>query len=434
MNREILNLAIPNIISNITVPLLSSVDTAITGHMDGVHYVGAISIGGMIFSFLYWGFGFLRMGTTGLTAQSFGQKDEEGSYNHLFRAAFLAIGISALLLLLQSPIKTLAFSLIDSSDEVIQYGSSYYDIRIWGAPAVLLTFALNGWFFGMQNARVPMVTTVLINLSNIGFSLFFVYQMGMDSDGVALGTLVANYIGLTLIGGMALRQLWKKKPEFRMAVILKTEELWRLFNVNRDIFIRTMCLIITYSFFTLQSAAMGEDILALNTILMQLWYIMAYGVDGFAYAAESITGKYVGEGNKQKLSQSMLLTTAWGMGLGVLFTIIYAIFNVDMVSLFTDQQNLIELAEVFILWTIFAPLVNAFSFMLDGIFIGATETKAMRNSMIIATFFIFFPIYYLTVSHIGNHAIWLAMTLYMLARGVALLFFLPGITKRAATN
>lgn len=425
MNRQILRLAIPNIISNLSVPLLSSVDTALVGRLDGVYYLGALAVGGMIFNFLYWGFGFLRMGTTGLTATAYGGKNDAEVGVVLSRAVLTAILGSALLLVSQYLLFSGAMLIVSTSDEVREMAALYFYIRIWDAPAVLALFAIQGWFLGMQNARFPMYITIFINLLNIGLNIFFIYGLGMTVDGVAYGTVIAQYLGLIFALWLFFRYYGRSYIHLGRKTLLAIEGLKRFFSVSRDIFIRTMSLIFTYSFFTIQSAALGDEYLAINTILMQLWYIMAYGVDGFAYAAESITGKYTGRGDRAGLLQAVKLLIAWGLGLGVAFSGLYFLFDEHLIRLFTDNPELIALGLTFFAWTIAAPLINSFCFMLDGIFIGATVTGPMRDSMLISTFLVFIPAYYLTVDLLGNHALWLAMTAYMLARGATLLWFLP---------
>lgn len=425
MNRQILRLAIPNIISNLSVPLLSSVDTALVGRLDGVYYLGAIAIGGMIFNFLYWGFGFLRMGTTGLTATALGSKNDREVSVVLSRAVLVGLSASVLLIASQYVLFRGAMQIIDTSAEVAQFAELYFFIRIWDAPAVLALFALQGWFLGMQNARFPMYITIFINVLNIGLNIFFIYGLGMTVDGVAYGTVIAQYSGLAFALWLFFRYYGRGYLHLGRKALLAIDGLKRFFSVSRDIFIRTMSLIFTYSFFTIQSAALGDEILAINTILMQLWYIMAYGVDGFAYAAESLTGKYMGAKDKPGLKHAVRYLVAWGMGLGAVFSVIYYFFDAALLRLFTDNPELIALGLSYFAWTAVAPLINSFCFMLDGIYIGATVTGPMRDSMLISTFLIFVPVYYLSVGHIGNHALWLAMVAYMLARGLTLLLYAP---------
>lgn len=420
MNKKILRLAIPNIISNLSIPILSSVDTAIVGHLDKVSYLGAIAIGSMIFNFIYWAFGFLRMGTTGLTAQAFGKKNDENIILVLTRAALVAVGVSVLIILLQYPIAELSFYLVPGTPEVEMYAREYFYIRIYAAPATLSLYAFHGWFLGMQNAKYPLILSVFVNVMNIIFNLLLIYGFGMKSDGVALGTVIAQYMGLALAVFLYLYTYKRYTAKLVIKKILDIEPLKEFFTVNFDIFIRTLCLIFAFSFFTAKSAEFGEDILAVNTILLQLWMILSYGVDGFAFAAESLVGSYIGEGSKKKLIKVIKYCFYWGLGMGAILSVVYAFGGEWIVGLYTDKQYLVELAMVYFIWTILAPIVNSACFIWDGIFIGATATKPMRNTMLISSFVIFLPVYLLTRDLIGNHSLWVAMLSFMLARGVTL--------------
>ncbi|MFH5831429.1 MATE family efflux transporter [Halalkalibaculum sp. DA3122] len=425
MNRKILNLAIPNIISNLSVPLLGVVDTALVGHLDEVYYLGAIAVGGMIFNFLFWGFGFLRMGTTGLTAQAFGEEDRPESVLILARALSVAALFSVLIILLQTWIAELSFWLVEASPEVERYTEIYFDIRIYAAPATLGLYAINGWFLGMQNARYPMIVTVFLNGLNIGLDFLFVYGMGMHVDGVATGTLIARYAGITLA---IVLLVWKYRDWLSAYLHERLMELGaikKFFAVNRDIFIRTLCLIFTFSFFTAKSAEFGDVILAANSILLQLWMIVSYGVDGFAYAAESLVGRFTGSRDRKKVKLAVQYCFSWGIGIGVGASAFYWLFDTSLLALFTDQQAVIDTALTVFFWTVAGPTVSSFCYIWDGIFIGATATGPMRDSMLIATLAVFLPAYYLGVGYLGVHAIWLAMVLFMIARGVTLTLYAP---------
>lgn len=425
MNRKILRLAIPNIISNLSVPLLGAVDTALLGHLEQVYYLGAIAVGGMIFNFIFWGFGFLRMGTTGLTAQAYGEENKTESVMTLARALTVAGIFSAVILLLQVFIADLGFLIVDASPEVERYTRIYFYIRIWSAPATLGLYAINGWFLGMQNAYYPMIVTVVLNALNIVLDVAFVFGLHMDVDGVAYGTLIARYVELLLAGGL----LWYKYSNWLRAYVhqklLELARIKEFFAVNRDIFLRTLCLIFTFSFFTAKSATFGDTVLAANTILLQLWMIVSYGIDGFAYAAESLIGRYTGSREQRKVNRAVKYCFAWGIGLGVLASGVYALFDESILRLFTDQEPVIQAALLVFGWTIAGPTVSSFCYIWDGIFIGATATVPMRNSMLIATAVVFLPVYFIAVPYLGNHAIWLAMTSFMIARGVTLSFFAP---------
>lgn len=434
MNRKILNLAIPNIISNLSVPLLGAVDTALVGHLEEAYYLGAIAVGSMIFNFVFWGFGFLRMGTTGITAQAFGEKNRTDSVMTLARALTVAGVFSLLILLLQVWIADLSFWLIDASPEVERYTRIYFFIRIYTAPATLALYAINGWFLGMQNARYPMIVTIFLNSLNIGLDIFFVYGMDMTVDGVAWGTLIARYAGFALAVTLLIFKYREWLKDYVHNVLMEIEALKKFFSVNRDIFIRTLCLIFTFSFFTAKSAEFGNVILAANSILLQLWMIVSYGIDGFAFAAESLIGRYTGSEQQKRINLTVKYCFFWGTGIGVLASAVYAALDVQILRIFTDQQDVIDTAMIFFLWTVAGPTVSSFSYIWDGIFIGATATGPMRNSMIIATLVVFLPAYVIGVHYLGNHAIWLAMILFMLARGATLTFYAPKYILRASAH
>lgn len=420
MNRKILGLAIPNIISNLSVPLLGAVDTALVGHLEEVYYLGALAVGSVIFNFIFWGFGFLRMGTTGLTAQEYGRRDRVKMMMILARVQFLALLIGLAILLFQSPIANLSLWLIDSTKEVAEYTRVYYDIRILTAPGVLALYGINGWFLGMQNAKYPMVITIALNLLNIVFNVWFIYRFGMHVDGVAWGTLVSTYLAVLLALILFLKQYKKYLSYYKQELLLNVLELKKYFSVNRDIFIRTLCLIFTFSFFTAVSAQQGDLILAANTILLQLWFIVSYGIDGFAYAAESLVGRFKGSRDQNELARAVWYNVGWGLFLGVMGTLAYALFGNQILQIFTDKADVIAVAKSVLFWTIMAPVVSSFCYIFDGIYIGATETKPMRNTMILSTFFVFLPTYYGATYLFGKHGLWLAMVLFMVARGLAL--------------
>lgn len=423
MNKKILRLAIPNIISNLSVPLLSSVDTALMGHMDQVYYLGAIAVGSMIFNFVYWGFGFLRMGTTGLTAQAFGHNDSSETFSILGRAVFVSLIAGLLLILLQNLIEEIAFSFIPASSDVEHHARLYFNIRIYAAPATLTIYAFTGWFFGMQNATIPLIITLITNGLNIGFNIFFIKYFGMKADGVALGTVFANYSGLLFTLWLFRRNYKHLLSQFDIKKILFWQKLKSFFSLNGDIFIRTLTLIFTFSFFTAKSSAAGEDVLAVNSILINLWTIMAFGIDGFAFAAESLIGRFVGAGDRNNFLKAVKYSFLWGIGLGCIIALIYGLFSSSILALFTNKKDLVSLAMTFMFWTIMAPIINAFCYIWDGIFIGATASKAMRDTSLISTLLIFLPLYYLTTPVWGNHGLWFSLIIFMAARGITLALY-----------
>lgn len=434
MNKQILRLAIPNVISNLSVPLLGVVDTAVVGRLEHIYYLGAIAVGSIIFDFIFWGFGFLRMGTTGLVAQAFGAGNERGIRITLIRVLTVAFSSGIIIILLQIPIIELSLYLINATPEVEEFTRLYYHIRIFAAPATLLLFAFNGWFIGMQNSTYPMMIVIFLNILNIILNLTFVFQFNMTVDGVATGSLISSYCAAALAYFLYRKKYGKAKIEWAFSDLLVPEEVKKFFSVNRDIVIRTLCLIFSYAFFTAKSAEMGNTILAANTILLQMWYISSYGTDGFAYAAESLVGRFKGAGDYKQLKQAVISNMWWGLGLGAMMTVVYAIYHQEIISLFTDKPEVIETAMVVVIWLILAPIINSVCFIWDGVYIGATATSAMRNSMLIATLFFFVPVYFISEPYAGIHALWMAMTAFMVARGIVLTLYAPSqILKRTCS-
>ena len=420
MNKRILNLAVPNIISNITVPLLSMVDMSLVGHLEtnSKLHIGAISLGTMIFNFIYWGFSFLRMGTSGFTAQAFGKNNHRGSMLTLSRAVAVAIGGALLLIILQRPIAQLAFLILEGSPEVETLARQYYFIRIWAAPATIGLYALTGWFIGMQNARIPMILAIVVNLLNIGFNVLLIRYFGMESDGVALGTVIAQYCGIILGSFLFFRyhRNLLKYWSYRAMVELKALRLF--FSVNKDIFLRTICLIFVMSFFTAQSADIGNTTLAVNSVQLQFFMFFSFVMDGFAYAAEALTGRYIGQGSKKNLNRVVALLFRWGTGFALLFTAVYVLLGDQILLLLTDNEDVLGASNQYIYWVYSIPLVTFAAFLWDGIYIGATASRGMRNAMLISTLVIFLPGYYLLVGPLGNHGLWLAFMLFQFSRGL----------------
>ncbi len=418
MNRSILKLAVPNIISNITIPLLGLIDLALMGHLGSEVYIGAISLGGVIFNFIYWGFGFLRMSTSGFTAQAYGEKNQQETITILIRALLVTGIISFLILLLQSPIAWASFKIIGGSEEVETLANEYFRIRVWAAPAALSLFVFNGWYLGMQNARFPMIIAISVNVVNILLSTLFVFGMNMKSEGVALGTALSQYVGLTIAIVLLFRKYKYLLPKISKQGVLNVKILVNFFKVNSDIFVRSFCIILVFTFFTSKSASINDTILAVNSLLIQLLMFFSFFIDGFAFAGEAIVGKFVGAKQPDKLKKAVRLLFIWGVGLAAMFTIIYAPGGNIILKLLTSQTDVIQSAQPFLFWVILIPFASFASFIWDGIYIGATASKAMRNTLIASTFLIFVPAYFFLSSFLGNHALWLGMILFMLSRGV----------------
>ncbi|MCG8331433.1 MAG: MATE family efflux transporter [Chitinophagales bacterium] len=429
MNKEILRLAIPNIISNISVPLLSSVDTALMGRMSEVH-IGAVGLGAMIFNFVYWNFGFLRMGTTGMAAQAYGSENLRGSAQTMGRALLVAMILATVILLLQWPLGQLSMKLMNVSVEQQPLIAEYFYIRVWAAPATLGLFAFMGWFFGMQNAIYPLILTILINAVNIALSVILVHYYGMDVDGVAYGTLIAQYAGLLAAIGLFVYKYGYLLSEFSRKAILEWQKLRQFLSINADIFIRTLFLTGAFGFFYSQSSVEGEMMLAVNTILLQFLNWMSYGVDGFAYASESLVGKYKGAQSDSKTRQAINYSFAWGMGLAALFSLGYWFLGKELLYIFTNQEDVIAATMPFLLWMVVMPVLSTPCYIWDGIYIGLTASKSMRNSMLLA-FAVFIAVYFVSRPW-GNHGLWFAMLVFMVARGMFqhLLYWRKGIALR----
>ncbi len=419
INREILKLALPNIAANVSIPLLGMVDTAVVGHMPESHYLGALAVGTMIFNFLYWGLGFLAMGTTGMTAQAWGRRDQQETSRVLQRGVLVALVGGLLMILLQSGIAALAFPWVESTPEVLGAAVSYFHIRIWAAPATLTLMVLSGWFLGMQDARTPMILTLAINLLNILGNLTFVYGLGLFSDGVAWGTVVAQYCGV-LFAFFLLRWRFPHLPlEQNLRRLFDPEVLLHFFRVNRDILIRTLALISVFSFFTVASAWEGEAVLAANSLLMQLWMLISFAVDGFANAGQGLVGRFIGQRDASGLRQCIRLLLIWAAGIGGTFALLYEFAGPLLLKLFTSHDEVVALAQVYLPWLVVGALLNLFAFIWDGIYIGATATRTMRNAML-GCAAAFFVLYALLEPLLSNHGLWLALTVFMVLRGASL--------------
>lgn len=417
MNKDILRLAIPNIISNITVPLLSMVDMSIVGHLSMDVYIGAIATAVLIFNFMYWGFAFLRMGTSGFTAQAFGADDKREASAILLRSLLIAFVAGFIIVLLQNQIFEVAFAVIQSTSEVKFYSREYYNIYVWVAPAVLGMYAFSGWFVGMQDAKTPMFIAIAVNVINITLSLLFVYVLDMNIEGVALGSAIAQLSGFLI----AFVIWYFKYKDIRIQIdfkVLKHMQAYiPFFKVNTDIFIRTMLLITVTTFFTSMSARMGNTMLAANALLMQLFTLFSYMMDGFAYAAEALTGKLIGARRVDRLQQLIRSLFFWGFALVALFTVVYALFTEQILGLLTDKDDVIAICKDYQLWVLLIPVAGFSAFLWDGVYIGATASRQMRNSMFLATCS-FFVVYYSLHSVWGNNALWLAFIVYLSIRGI----------------
>lgn len=417
IHREILALSIPSIIANITTPLLGIVDVAIVGNMGSAVYIAAIAIGSTIFNMLYWPFAFLRMGSSGMTAQAYGANDNRQCSLVLYRSLIVAITVGLLIIALQYIITQCAIHLMDITGDTLLYSTKYLSICIWGAPAMLGSFALSGWFVGMQNSKATMWISIFVNLLNISTSIILVYGFNCGITGVATGTLVAQWGGFLL--GLTIIKSKYRLEKASTRDILKRQELKRFFSINADIFLRTLCLVAVTMWFTRAGAQQGNVILAVNTLLMQLFMLFSYFMDGFAFAGEAMVGKYIGAKDNTNLNASIKALFQWGLGMALLFTSIYTLGGNSFLSLLSSDALVIQASADYFYWAVAIPLSGIMAFTWDGIFIGATRTRAMLLSMTIAML-CFFIIYFTLFHTMGNHALWLAFIAYLAIRGIVL--------------
>lgn len=416
-DRQILQIALPSIVSNITVPLLGMIDVAIVGHMGSPVYIGAVAVGSMIFNLVYWLFGFLRMGSSGMTSQALGRRDFREVTRILVRSMVIALGIALLLIVLQIPMKWLMFWLISPTPDVVPFATTYYYMVIWGAPAMMGLYGLLGWFIGMQNTRIPMFISIMQNVVNILASLTLVYGFGMKIEGVALGTVIAQYAGFIVALGFLSYHYGRLRKYLVWQGTFVREAMGRFFHVNRDIFLRTLCLVAVNLYFTSAGARSGAVILSVNTVMMQLYLFFSYFMDGFAYAGEALGGRTYGAHNRAAFRETLRHLAFWAVGVTLLYTLVYLLGGRWIVGLLTDEPQVILTADDYLFWAWLVPAAGAAAFIWDGIFIGITATRGMLVSSFVSSL-VFFAVYMLTVSALGNHGLWLAMIVYLASRGV----------------
>ena len=412
IDKEILRLALPSILANITVPLVGMVDIAVAGHLSAsaATLIGGISVGSLMFDMLYWNFGFLRAGTGGMTAQAYGREDWQECRTHLFRAVGTALLISLALLMVQWPFQKLVFLLVDCSAEVKSLALKYFFIRIWAAPATLSLMAFRGWFIGMQDTFSSMLTDVIVNGVNILASIFLALGIpgtafkGIGFSGIAWGTILAQYTGLFFATGVvAVKYRQKVRLPVKPGVTdgnvpgrpfaARKASMRRFIAVNGDLFIRSLCLMVVYLAFTAISAKFGDVLLAMCSVMMKLMMIFSFFTDGFAFAGEALTGRFIGMERPELLREGVRHTFAWSLGIGMMFVAIYLLFGMGMFRMMTSDSSVVGSAQGFLPWLVLMPLVGSTAFTWDGIYTGATRTKPLRNSTIgcmIAFFLVWF--------------------------------------------
>lgn len=412
-------IATPMILSNISVPLLGMVDTGVMGHLESSTYLGAVAIGGMIFTFIYMGMNFLRMGTTGIAAQSYGAEDNDGLRVSLGQALIVSFAIAVTILLFQVPIGKIAITLLGGDAVTQQHAATYFFVRVWSAPGTLANYALIGWFLGTQNARVPLFIFLTINITNIVLDVLFVVGLGMKVEGVALASVIAEYSGLVVGVLFAVSALRKRAGHWPVARLTNLSAYKAFFSVNANLFIRTMALLFTFAFVTAQGARLGPAILAANAVLMNFQNLTSLGLDGIAHAAEAMVGKAVGQKDDNALRYTVRLTLKWSAIFAVGFTVAYVLAGPLIIRLLTDLPGVRETAMVYLPWLVASPLISVWCFLYDGVYVGMTRAKEMRNIMLLSTFGVFLPLWFFTQS-LGNHGLWFAMMAFMASRGIGM--------------
>ncbi len=428
-NRDILRLAIPSILANITIPLVGIVDTAIVGHLSDASAIGGIAIGTMLFDLLYWNFGFLRVGTSGLTAQAYGGRLRDECQKILIRSVTIAIVAAIAIWIVQWLFVTAVLAVVPCSEEVACVAREYFFIRIWAAPATLLLFTFKGWFIGMQDTKSPMAVDILVNVVNMAASYYLAVHTSAGVAGVAWGTLIAQYSGLVL----ALAILWVRYADVavfrngsRWKEALRGSELKRMMSLNGNLFIRSLCFMIVYVGYTSIASTYGDTELAVSSILMKLFMFFSFFVDGFAYAGEALVGKAFGmykgakgNGQEDKVQGIVLTLFNWALGVGVVFTAIYAVWGNESIALLTSDAEVLMASDKYIGWLIAMPVISTLAFMWDGVFIGATAGVQIRNSMIWAAVG-FVAGYLATYRYVGPQALYIGYFAHLIARAVYL--------------
>ena len=407
------------ILSNVTVPLLGMVDTGVVGHLESPVYLGAVAVGAMIFSFLYTGLNFLRMGTTGIAAQAFGANDNDGLRVSIGQALIVSLAIALLFLVLQVPIGQLALNLVGAGVVIEENALVYFQVRIWSAPGTLANMVLIGWFIGLQNARVPLLMFLTVNVVNIVLDLLFVIVLGMKVDGVALASVIAEYSGLTLGLYFAARELRLRAGHWPIERLTRLRGYAAFFTVNANLFVRTMALMFTIAFVTAQGARMGDVILAANAVLMNLQNLTAFGLDGIAHAAEALVGKAVGEKRRSAVETAVRLSLKWSLWFAIGFSAAYVIGGPALIRLLTDLADVRDAAFAYLPWLIASPLISVWSFLYDGVFVGATRAREMRDIMLISTLLVFLPAWFVLQGY-ANHGLWAAFLLFLASRGLGM--------------
>lgn len=416
IHRKIWTLAGPMMLSNISQPLLGLVDTAVVGHLDSAVYLAAVSVGAMIVHFLYWAFGSIRMSTVGMVAQAYGAKDGNEIRNLFVRASIFVLVLAALLIVLQQVLISVSLQLVQPENDVAVLAREYFSIRIWSAPAALLTYVLLGWFLGLQKPRQVLFIMVFVNVLNILLDFVFVIGFNMQVAGVAFASLIAEYAGVLVAMVLLCQQLKQVSGNFSFAAVFHWQSFRKLAGVNSDIFIRTIALLFAFAFFTTQGARAGDVVVASNTILLQLITFMAFVLDAYAHAAEAMVGQAIGFRDNRKLKNAINACLYWSLGSSLIFSLFYLLAGHLLVNLLTDINEVRQFTYQYLYWLAAMPLIAVWSYHYDGVFVGATWSREMRNVMLLTVCVVYLPVWYMTRS-LGNHGLWLALMMFFVARG-----------------
>jgi MATE family multidrug resistance protein len=429
-HRSVLTVAVPIMLSNVSEPLIGVVNTAVIGQLKEPYYIGAIAVGALIFSFIFWGFGFLRMSTGGLSAQALGAGDRTELVAVLIRALMIGLAAGIGLILLSPLIREAAFNLVGGSAEVRAHGETYFNYRIFAAPAALSNYCVMGWFIGQSRAKLAFVVQLFLNLTNMALSAYFVLGLGMTSDGVGLAALIAEWSAVSLALVLAAVILRGMGAHISWPRILDPVRLKRTLLMNGDVMIRTLCLVFAFSFFTARGARAGDVVVAANAVLLHLVEVSAYLIDGFAYASEALVGQSVGARNRQRFRAAVWLTSVWAMVLGVVCSLIIWFFGPALVDMMTLSPEVRETARAYLPWVAVSPVLGVICFQFDGIFTGAMATKDMRNMMIVSLG-VFLLAWWMLEGRYGNHGLWAALNIFFIARGITFATRMPSLERRA---
>lgn len=417
MNRRILKLAGPSILANVTVPLVGMVDVAIAGRLGDAASIGGIAVATMLFDLLYWNMGFLRVGTGGFAAQAYGRRDFNNAVRVLVQAVGTALVAAMVIWAIQYVYLEAAFLIVDCSAETEQLARKYFYIRIWAAPATLSLFAFKGWFIGMQNTISPMIVDVTVNIMNLLLSILFAIGFGMGISGIALGTLLAQYTGLIISITLMYAYYRKLFKYINLKASLKLREMKKFFVLNGNLFLRSTSLLLIYSGFTSIAAKYGDNLLAVSTIMMKLMLLYSYFIDGFAYAGEAVTGRAIGARDPLSLKRAIRVLFYWTIGIAAVSTLVYGFAGEALFGVMTNNPQVISAAHEYLPWLLAVPVFSCIAFILDGIFIGATASAAIRNSTMVSAL-VFFLTYYLLASTLSLQALYVAYIAHLIVRTI----------------